>query len=63
MATETHADQRGNDVMWMTAAERDAYDARLKATEDAIRAATGSAKPYVMSIDERGGVTVRWWWQ
>jgi hypothetical protein len=52
---DTYADQRGHDVTWMTAAERDAVDART--------AATGTDKPYVMSISERDAVTITWWWQ
>ncbi len=33
---EAYADQRGHDVTWMTAAEREAYDARLKAAVDEV---------------------------
>lgn len=60
MSDTTYADQRAHDVTWMTAAERAAYERRLTETGAAIAQAGG---PYTMSVDERGGVTVTWWWQ
>lgn len=40
----TYADQRAHDVTWMTAAERAQYDARMRAVDDAVKAAGRDAR-------------------